>query len=411
MKKIFSYILAIVAMAAVLASCSKDANIESSVEKENKDVVISVRLDRAEMTRVMGDPNATDDSEQRFDTKVSSLSFLVFDGSGTLITLHNDTYIEGKTYRFHTTTDANEMLILANIPSNIIHAINSKGDLINNGILSLNADQYSAIPMVGNTPISITEQNNEENPFTQAISMKRLLARVGVNNITLNIPSSDSFIPKEIFVCRANEKHALYDNDAENPWAGSSYSDITELQDGDIIIKGATGETSISGSVSVLSSGYGDITLPQSDNRSTWQYFYVFPHDATHPTRMVLKGIYTDSNNNQSVVYYPVIMNHVYNSVSVGNTSYTDAADYPDDSKLEANKSYLLNLTITGKGAISPASDAPRGSTVDVNFTVGNYSLASQVSEIQLEQDDKELSFNVTITIVSYKEAKQKTTI
>lgn len=409
MKKIFFYILAIVAMAAGLASCSND--VTSSVEKKNKDVVISVRLDRAEMSRVMGDPNATDEDSHSIDAKVSSLSFLVFDEIGTLITLHNDTYVEGKTYRFNTTTAANEMLILANIPSNIIHSINSKYDLVNNGILSLDADQYSAIPMVGNTSISITEQMDNENPFTQAISLKRLFARVGVSNITLDIPSEESFIPKEIFVYRVNEKHCIYDFSAENPWVGSSYSDFTELQDGDIIIKGATGETSISGSMPVLSSGYGDITLPQSGDRNTWQYFYVFPHDATHPTRMVLKGIYTDSNNNESVVYYPVIMNHVYNSISVGNTSYTDAANYADDSKLEANKSYLLDLTIKGKGAISPASDAPRGSTVDINFTVGNYSLASQVSEVQLEEDDRELSFNVTITIVSYKEAKQSTTI
>jgi hypothetical protein len=234
---------------------------------------------------------------------------------------------------------------------------------------------------------------------------------VGVKNISVNIPSGESFTPKEIFVCRANDKHALLDGASATPWDGYSYSDFIDLQDGNVVIKGATGETSITGSLPGLTSGYRNITLPVENDRSTWQYFYVFPHDATNPTRMVLKGIYRNILGDESVVYYPVIMNHVYNTIEVGNTSYTDATTYADDSKLEANKSYMLDLSISGEGAKTTSGEVPHGSHAQINFTVGGYTIANQVSEIQLEEEDRELSFNVTITIVNYKIASQHTTL
>lgn len=404
MKRLFFYIIGIVAMVAIFASCSKD--VASSEETGNKGVIITIRLDRATMARVMGDPNATDETSLRYDTKIEKVGFLIFNAAGELVTRHSEAYVEGKEYRFSTTDDAYEMLIVANVDANILREINSKDELTNKSIVSLKATDYSAIPMIGRVIISITG-----NEFSATVSLKRLLARVGVKNISVNIPSSESFVPKEIFVCRANDKHALLDNSADNPWDGYSYSDFIDLQDGSIIIKGATGETSITGSLPGLTSGYGDMTLPVSNDRSTWQYFYVFPHDATNPTRMVLKGIYTDSYGEESVTYYPVILNHVYNTVQVGNTTYTEASEYANDSKLEANKSYLLDLSISGEGAKTTSGEVPHGSHAQINFTVGGYTIANQVSEIQLEEEDRELSFNVTITIVNYKIASQHTTL
>ena len=407
MKRLFLYILHLVAISAMIASCSTATDAVDEKTNGKDSVMISVRLSREAQGRAMGNPAASDESG-RIDERLNSLSFFVFNNTGALVTLYNSQFKDGNVYTFAASADASEMLIVANVPEEELRQVSKKSDLVDKAVVSLSANHYSAIPMMGTTPISITD----ETPFyTGTVSLKRLLARICVTNITTNLPEGDSFTPTELFVCRVNEKHAIMNLHVANIWEGLSYSDIIESDEDGVAIKGATGETAVEGSLPFLSSGYGNITLPQENSPDTWQYFYVFPHDATHPTRMVLKGIYTDSNNNESVVYYPVIMNHVYNSISVGNTSYTDAANYADDSKLEANKSYLLNLTIKGKGAISPASDAPRGSTVDINFTVGNYSLASQVSEIQLDEDDRELSFNVTISIVSYKEAKQSTTI
>ena len=404
MKRLFFYILSLVAMVAIFASCSNDAG--ASDENKDKGVVVTIRLDRATMSRVMGDPNVTDANSYRYDTKIDKVAFLIFDAAGNLITSHYDVFEENKVYRFSTTDDAHEMYIVTNVDANILREVNIKNDLTSKAIISLKENDYSAIPMIGRVIISITE-----NEFSASVQLKRLLARVGVKNISVNIPSGESFTPKEIFVCRANDKHALLDGASVTPWDGYSYSDFIDLQDGDIVIKGATGETSITGSLPGLTSGYSDITLPVSNDRSTWQYFYVFPHDAINPTRMVLKGIYRNIHNEESVVYYPVIMNHVYNTIEVGTTSYTDATTYADDSKLEANKSYLLDLSISGEGAKTTSGEVPHGSHAQINFTVGGYTIANQVSEIQLEEEDRELSFNVTITIVNYKIASQHTTL
>jgi hypothetical protein len=68
-------------------------------------------------------------------------------------------------------------------------------------------------------------------------------------------------------------------------------------------------------------------------------------------------------------------------------------------------------LSISGEGAKTTSGEVPHGSHAQINFTVGGYTIANQVSEIQLEEEDRELSFNVTITIVNYKIASQHTTL
>ena len=142
--------------------------------------------------------------------------------------------------------------------------------------------------MMGTTPISITD----ETPFyTGTVSLKRLLARICVTNITTNLPEGDSFTPTEIFVCRANEKHAIMNLHVANIWEGLSYSDIIESDEDGVAIKGATGETAVEGSLPFLSSGYGNITLPQENSPDTWQYFYVFPHSPENATRLVVRAL------------------------------------------------------------------------------------------------------------------------
>ena len=407
MKRLFLYILHLVAISAMIASCSTATDAVDEKANGKDSVMISVRLSREAQGRAMGNPAASDESG-RIDERLNSLSFFVFNNTGALVTLYNSQFKDGNVYTFAASADASEMLIVANVPEEELRQVSKKSDLVDKAIVSLSANHYSAIPMMGTTPISITD----ETPFyTGTVSLKRLLARVCVTNITTNLPEGDSFTPTEIFVCRVNEKHAIMNLHVANIWEGLSYSDIIESDEDGVTIKGATGETAVEGSMPFLSSGYGNITLPQENSPDTWQYFYVFPHDAVYPTKIVVKGIYKHSNNTELVTYYPVIINHVYNTLSVGNTSYTDATVYEDDSKLHANKCYMLDLSISGEGVNSIDEVVPHGPYAQINFTVGGYNIANQVSEIQLDEEDKELSFNVTITIVSYKEAKQSTTL
>ena len=408
MKRLFLYILHLVAISAMIASCSTATDAVDEKANGKDSVMISVRLSREAQGRAMGNPAASDESGH-IDERLNSLSFFVFNNTGALVTLYNSQFKDGNVYTFAASADASEMLIVANVPEEELRQVSKKSDLVDKAIVSLSANHYSAIPMMGTTPISITE----EAPFyTGTVSLKRLLARICVTNITTNLPEGDSFTPTEIFVCRANEKHAIMNLHVANIWEGLSYSDIIESDEDGVAIKGATGETAVEGSLPFLSSGYGNITLPQENSPDTWQYFYVFPHEPLNATRLVLKGTYTEElTHRTSVVYYPVILNHVYNTITVGDHEYDDASEYAADSRLDANKSYELNLTIGGPGTDKPSGEVPRGAQTVINFTVGNYAMASQVSEIELDREDKNLEFTITITISNYKEAKQSTTL
>jgi hypothetical protein len=409
MNRLFLYILQLIAISATFVSCSSSADALDGKANSSDSVIISVRLSREAQGRAMGNPSASDESG-RIDERLSTLSFFVFNNTGALVTLYNSQFKEGNVYTFPASADASEMLIVANVPEDELRQVSKKSDLVDKAVVSLSANHYSAIPMMGTTPISITD----EVPFyTGTVSLKRLLARICVTNIAAVLPEGDTFTPTEIFVCRANEKHAIMNLHVANIWEGLSYSDIIESDEDGVSIKGATGETAVEGSLSFLSSGYGDnITLPREDSPDTWQYFYVFPHDDLNATRLVLKGVYSEAlTQSTSVVYYPIIINHVYNTITVGENEYSDASEYAADSRLDANKNYELDLTIGGPGAEKPSGEVPRGAQTFINFTVGNYAMASQVTEIELDREDKNLEFNITITISSYKEAKQNTTL
>ena len=162
-------------MVAIFASCSNDAG--ASDENKDKGVIVTIRLDRATMSRVMGDPNATDANSYRYDSKIEKVGFLIFDAAGNLVTRHNDVFEENKVYRFSTTDDAHEMYIVTNVDANILREVNVKNDLTNKAIVSLKENDYSAIPMIGRVIISITENefnaNVREHSFGRIVHSKR----------------------------------------------------------------------------------------------------------------------------------------------------------------------------------------------------------------------------------------------
>ena len=161
-------------MVAIFASCSNDAN-GASDDNKDKGVIVTIRLDRATMTRVMGDPNATDANSYRYDTKIDKVGFLIFDAAGNLVTRHNDVFEENKVYRFSTTDDAHEMYIVTNVDANILREVNKITDLTNKAIISLKENDYSAIPMIGQT-IACTcgcEKHQREHSFGRIVHSKR----------------------------------------------------------------------------------------------------------------------------------------------------------------------------------------------------------------------------------------------
>lgn len=360
MKQILLYGIYIVGVMLV-ASCSADDSVLTPVAERTDSITVTLSIDKAALSRAAGNPALTDGN-------ISTLLIAAFDNAGNLVTTSTKYYAANGIYSFNTTEATTQLMVIANsgINSMVIH---DKTDLIAQYNLVLSAANSSAIPMVGTADISITE--NQQEPVEVNIALMRLMSRVVVTNISVD--ASAHFTPTEIFMMNVNEKHALYD--ATALWQGRNYTSLTATN-------GATGETGESGAMAFLSSG-SSFAVPQTADNTTWQYFHVYPHEAENATRLVIKGTYTDpQTDQQSTMYYPVIVNHVYASITEGENQYTYAPYYPNDSRLEANKSYAMSISITGEGVSTPEEEVTVNHALYVTMTVSDYADVSQTTVI-----------------------------
>ena len=392
LKKLSYWIMALFIATALNACRSHEADAEKEEIPER--ITITLHLTGVNDSRAIGDPTQAGTYGQA-DRRLTQLVFATFDSNGNLLSSHVDTYDVDKSYRFSTLRTATKLVIMANVDQRTLWDIENCSNLSSRNFLELSADHYSAIPMVGSASITITEYMDET---STVITLTRLMARIGVKNVEVNIPEeTGSFEPTEIFSYRVNDQHSYYDHD--NGWLGRSFSQYTN---------GATGEFGVNNNIEFLSSGIANFYRPQIDNPDTWQYFYVFPHSPENATRLVVKGTFTDPDGTKSTMYYPVIVNHMYESIVNGDVTYQYGIDsYPDDSRLEANKTYMLNLEITGKGVNSPSEDIIVERAAHIRFEVGRYKRANQTSVIHLDNSDEDVRFTVTLQISDYHPVSQ----
>lgn len=398
MKRNLSHMLMAITLTMAFTGCQSTPDVVTEVTKEETPQRITITLHLADIaeSRATGNPSVVDAWGQQVDCRLSQLLFATFDDDGKLLSNHADTYEQDKVYRFTTYRSATKLVIFANVSATTLWDIANCSELSSTNFGGLSADQYSAIPMVGEAPIIITEDMNET---TTIISLHRLMARIGVKNVDVNIPEDvGSFEPTEVFAHHVNEHHAFFDHD--NGWQGRSFS---------LLNNGSSGEYNVAGSMPLLGSGASaNFYRPRAEIPDTWQYFYVYPHEKENATRLVVKGMFTDTENVQSTMYYPVVVNHMYETITEGDTQYRYGTDiYPNDSRLEANKTYMLDLTITGKGVSSPDDDISIERPAIINFEVGKYQRVNQTTVINLEQPDGDMTFKVTIEIADYQPAEQ----
>lgn len=334
-RKVFHIALTLVAAITLLSSCSHDNDIVSLTEMPQGNIVVTVNLD--------GD-----------ETMVDNLVFITFDKDGKMVTVHTDRYEEGKRYSFATYQTSTHLLVLANVDNTVFNGDFTTADLATSKDWQLKNITTSTHPFTGNT--SITFSNDVAN--VESLVLTRAIARIGFDNISINVPAyKGTFTPTEVFAYSVNDTHYWYDTD--NLWGGRD--DVT-AKDGTI-----TGERTEGGDT--LRTFLGDrlngaLSLPNSSDGKTKIIYYVYPHGFGNPTKLVVKGYFTDLEGKTTIDYYPIIVNHVYDDLTVHNTdttktttTYTPDNIYPDDSKIEANKIYMISLNIVGKGLSSPADN------------------------------------------------------
>lgn len=327
-KRIFHIMIVAFGLAA-LAACSSD-NDSNALEapKPQANIVVTVTLD---------------DNE----ANLGNLVFAFYNSAGRLINIYSAPFVNGKKYTYSTTTAATHLMVVGNVETSVIGNASTTTDLSTDYGYLLGNVRYDELPMVGNADLTLVGGGTTD----ITVPLSRIVARVGLDNITINVPTYlGTFTPTDVFMYRVNDEHHWYDiNDL---WLGR---DVASVSDGAI-----TGEDNAGGDTVRTYLGTritSSLSLPSSSDGKTKIIFYVYPHGFGNPTKLVVKGYWTDVNNNTTVTYYPIVVNHVYDELTVHDqtpTTYKPTDTYLDDSRIDANRIYMIDMTIVGKGLPHP---------------------------------------------------------
>jgi hypothetical protein len=410
--KLTYFFISGLAMTIMMSSCSSE---NDTVTTDNGLKTISLNFSATNLkTRAIGNPADANGYIVGLDSKEARLSRLavgIFNGTATSsineITLDNTKAADdSKSYTASFNAQAasgNNVYIVANAP---VGNFSGKTSLSNFKATALDLGYTTSVD--GNTNYTsgaVTKQVQTALPMnctlstltagsgadinklvvTGGIAMKRLVARISINSIKINIPSTgmyanNTFTPTEVFVYNAATS---INSDGTTLSTEPSNSGESTTPNG-TWTPGATAPTMVDNlaNYSYLSTGIISSFIDNSKGTPTLSttnqyYFYVFPHTATTPTKLVIKGTwYNSTANTYEIVYYPIVINH-----SQTGTTITDNTGNPltpaTDSQIDANMQYVLSAEIKAKGVSSPATNITP-SAISVALTVTDWSVTNQ---------------------------------
>ena len=295
----------------------------------------------------------------------------LFDADGNTITIHEYTYTNGQSEDILTTKQATKMVVIANAKSGAFVNATTESDFLkrvqqlsyttsderqsNTNATKAGSQTVTALPMCSEEK-SLTLSGNSAT--SMSVNLTRVVARVSLSSITTSFDSSGpysgaTFTPTEVFMYNANDQYE---------WNGMASASATTV----------SGESTASTSFAYLGTGNTNYTAPTPNSS---QFFYVFPHSSTLPTKLVIKGTFTPKGGAAQTIYYPIIVNHAQS-----NTTFTDAkgnaTTNTDDATIEANKTYNITVKITGFGVTDPSNDVDP-SSVTINSQVQDWTQAA----------------------------------
>jgi hypothetical protein len=383
--KVYNLLIALMLSMSLFSSCAceEDAATDDLA-------VIKLSLGTAETKTNAAIPSDKGGTIGTNEGKVNKVCVGIFDSSNNLITLHEYTYSGDESIT--TNTKATQMVVVANVPAGQFTGVATKNaflakmqslayttsadGLTNTNKSTAGSQTLTALPMYATATLSSLSGSSIT---TQSLSLSRMVARVSIASIATGFGSTvafagATFVPKEIFMYNVNDQYQ---------WNGTASSSATNLS-GEIT-SGVAGSlvASSSSSTAYLSSGLLSMTGVAGSNTylstsSNPYFFYVFPHNATTPTKLVIKGIYYPKGGSEAtgeVMYYPIIINHSQTGTTItdtDNAQYKDGAVYSKDSQLAANTTYKLTVTINGRGVTDVTQDITPSSAT-VTMTVASW--------------------------------------
>lgn len=333
----------------------------------------------------------------------SSVSVTVSSSATKIIAIGN---VPSGSFTATTSTDYVDGTKSTSYPELLSYTTDDKG-AANTLMNTVNSQKITGLPMHGEQSITFTTSNSSStaNP---SVTFERMVARVCLSQLSCDFSASNdktadktaSFVPSEIFMYNVNDKLTAW---GTSPTVTSTLTEPTAIS-----TDGTWGACEVTGSsttpaqltslpnTAYLSSGLISLTGTANattttqtdyinvDKTSASAYsFYVFPHNATSPTKLIIKGLYTSSDGTKSILYYPIIINHWNSNTTLskdGGVALSKAAD--DDSQISANTLYEVKVIIKGRGVTDPSQNL-EPSTVNVSMAVSKWNNTTQTVVIQ----------------------------
>ena len=350
------YISSLLAACMLLFSCAAD----NTVIPENgstKSAVVNLSLSTGADTRSNG--TLPTDKGSVVGSNEGALNHIcvgLFDANNKLVTLHEYDYKGDE--NVSTRTDAVQMLVFANVPvgafvgkyvlsdfytvAQDLGYTTSADGKTNTAVTTANSQSMTSLPMMSDVKALDWGSGTTLSP---TVTLNRVVARVALTNITYSFSGSYSgctFTPTEVFMYNASNQLTNWNTKT---------------------VSGSVSGENIAGNANTVYLGSGTIS---SFSSTSPYYFYVFPNNnTTAPTKLVIKGTFKTKSGTTYTTYYPITVN---SSSATGNIVSTITGG-TGDSKISANTTYGLSVTLNGTG-VANVSDEITTTSVTVNTSV-----------------------------------------
>lgn len=353
MKRVFYFITCMFALA--LASCSSDENVDSGVPQSAKfEVTLSGKAAQTRSTNTSV-PAVTDEGT------VNDIVVAAFDRNNNVVKIDVQTMTGLTSSSITATTAVTAVAVAANVQAKAtdfstcktkadFYATVAKLAVTTADVSKADNQDAKLLPMVGESTGTVTL--DATNSVNVSVTISRLVARISISSITSDFSNTvyagSSFVPEEIF---------LYNAITDVKYNGTNVATPTYY----------SGESAATSSTTPALASYlgtGAITYATTDT----YYFYTFPNATATPTKLIIKGTFTDANNKSTPVYYPIIINHA----QTGTTITATLGSAGTDSQIAANTTYALTANIKTIGATTVSANlAP--ADLDVTVTVSGW--------------------------------------
>ena len=375
-----SIALAAIAMQGVFTSCSSDESVNT--EKTTGLQTLKVNLSPITRGAVYTDPGIA------AENTINRVTIGIFDQTtGNVKTIQDAPEPAAPSITTSQLVADDHILVAVNAPAGTFSGALTEsdfekktqgiddalagGDSKATTVVNANLPMFGAakITRIGTTPA-----------YTADVSVSHMVAKVTLKSLKVAFDPNGAyqnatFTPTEVFMYNVPDKLDFDFYPANTP-TSYVYNYLTTPTNTPNYYNGLIGDASLKSylGTGTLDANLKDKTLATTSNWGTaganLLYLYTMPNNSTKPTQLIIKGSFDPDGKGTTVpVYYPVNINY--------NSDNGNAAEGATPKQVYPNKNYVIDVTIKGKGALSPSASLDP-ETVTANITVKSFVDASQ---------------------------------